>query len=167
MLQQRAGRNTRAVSADAMHAVTSALSNAVTIADLHVATAQAAEQLGVDLIGVSIVDADGVLREITSSGAIDTASYAIADYPATQWLLKTGNTVEVHRNDPQADPAEKALLDELGQASLLMLPLRVGGQSIGVLEFNQRTHRRWTANDIANGHGLATHIGHALGRITD
>ena len=69
MLQQRAGRNTRAVSADAMHAVTSALSNAVTIADLHVATAQAAEQLGVDLIGVSIVDADGVLREITSSGA--------------------------------------------------------------------------------------------------
>jgi EAL domain-containing protein (putative c-di-GMP-specific phosphodiesterase class I) len=167
MLQQRAGRNSGAVTADAMHSVASALSNAVTIADLHVATAQAAEQLGVDLISVSIIDAKGVLREITSSGAIDTACYAVSDYPATQSVLRTGNTVEVHLSDPQADRAEQALLQELGQASLLMLPLQVGDQPIGVLEFSQHTHRRWSANDIANGHGLATHIGHALARITD
>jgi EAL domain-containing protein (putative c-di-GMP-specific phosphodiesterase class I) len=166
MLQHRAARSSAAITTDAMHAVASALSNAVTIADLHVATAQAAAQLGVDLIGVSVLDATGVLREITSSGRIDTSPYAVTDYPATVTVLETGSTVEVHTSDPDADPAEVALLERSGSASLLMLPLWVGDQRAGVLEFTQRTHRRWTSNDVANGHGLAVHIAHALARIT-
>ncbi len=167
LLQHGVARASAAVSTDAMYAVASALGNAVSIAQLHAATAEAAVQLGVDLIGVSVVDSGGELREITSSGAaIDTRPYALIDFPATQQVLKTGNAVEVHVDDPRADTAETALLRSQGQASLLMLPLRVGAQPIGVLEFHQCRHRRWTGDDIANGHGLAVHIAHALARIT-
>ncbi len=167
LLQQRTARHSDAATADAAHSVASVLSNAVSIADLHAATSHAAAQLEVDVIGVSVLDGPGVLREISSSGAaIDTSLYLLSDFPATQNVLKTGRTIEVHRSEPESDPAERKVLDGLGRASLLMLPLRVGGQPIGVLELQHRTHRRWSTNDVANGRGLAAHIGNALERIT-
>lgn len=166
VLQRRASVAQSAVSTQGMHAVTSALAKATGLAALHAATAQAAAELGVDAISASVVDAAGVLHEITSSGAaIDTRSYVVADYPATRTVLETGDAVEVHVNDSDADPAEKAILQRLGQASLLIIPLAVNDQRIGVLEFLQRTHRRWTSIDIAHARGLGTHVGNALMRI--
>jgi GAF domain-containing protein len=46
------------------------------------------------------------------------------------------------------------------------VPLSVDEQRIGVLEFVQRTHRRWTSTDIAHARGLSIHLGNALLRIT-
>ena len=51
-------------------------------------------------------------------------------------------------------------------ASLLMIPITISDQPIGVLEFTHRTHRRWTTHDIANGRGLAAHLAQALRRIS-
>lgn len=165
VLQLRAATGGAAASTEGMHAVTAALANSTGAAELHAATARAAAQLHVDLIGVSVQGADGILREITSSSPdIDTSSYVIADYPATQAALQTGNAVEIHVDDPEADPAEKLVLRRIGHASLLMIPFSIGGEPIGVLEFSQRTHRRWTTQDIAHGRGLATHLGNALMR---
>lgn len=166
VLQRRATSTMAASLTHDLHAVTGALGRATELAGLHLATAQAAAHLGVDIVTASVMDEDGVLHEITSSAAIDTAAYAVADYPATRAVLETGAAVEVHASDPNADPAERALLTGLGHASLLMVPLGVGDHRIGVLELMQREHRRWTGTDIANARGLATHLGNALARIT-
>jgi EAL domain-containing protein (putative c-di-GMP-specific phosphodiesterase class I) len=168
ILQRQANGGSMAASASAMHAVTSVLSNASGLAEIHSAVAQAARELDIDVIGVSVLGPDRRLREITSSGeVIDPTSYALAEYPATQSVLETGNTVEVHLDDPHADPAEKVLLERFDKASLLMIPFVVNGQPVGVLEFAHRTHRRWTSHDIAHGRGLASHLGHAFLRVSD
>jgi EAL domain-containing protein (putative c-di-GMP-specific phosphodiesterase class I) len=150
-----------------MHAVAGALAGATRLADLHAATARAAAQFGIDVISASVLDPEGILREITSSGAaIDTAAYAVRDYPATRTVLETGDAVEVHVEDAEADPAEVAWLRRRRNASLLILPLSVGEHCIGVLEFMHRTHRRWSTGDIVNARALATHLGNALLRVT-
>ena len=167
VLQRRDGVTAAATSAGAMHRVTSVLANATALADVHRAAAQAAAELGVDAIGVSVVDDDGVLREIAAGGTmIDTTPYQLVDYPATRDVLTSGQTVEVHVSDPDGDPAERRLLERVGHASLLMVPLAVDGKAIGILEFGHRTHRRWTTQDVAHARGLAAHLGNALTSIT-
>jgi EAL domain-containing protein (putative c-di-GMP-specific phosphodiesterase class I) len=168
ILQRHTTGGPMASNAQAMHAVTSVLSNATGVAEIHGAVAQAARELGVDVIGVSVLGADRQLREITSSGAaIDPTVYPLAEYPTTEAVLQTGNTMEIHVDDPHADAAERRTMERLGQASLLIIPFTVDGQPVGVLEFAHRTHRRWTSHDIAHGRGLAAHLGNAFLRIGD
>jgi EAL domain-containing protein (putative c-di-GMP-specific phosphodiesterase class I) len=151
-----------------MHAVAGALAGATGLADLHAATGRAAAQFGIDVISASVLDSAGVLREITSSGAvIDTAAYAVRDYPATRTVVESGDAVEIHVGDPDADPAEVAWLQRMHYASLLIVPLTVGEHVVGVLEFMQRVHRRWSTGDIVNARALATHLGNALLRISE
>lgn len=150
-----------------MHAVTSAMYNATGLAEVHAAAAEAAAELGVDVITVSVVGQDEVLRELTSVGAvIDTQGFRLADFPATADVLRTGQSIEVHVNDAGADRAEVDLLRRTHASSLLMMPLTAGDRPIGVLELIQRKHRRWTTQDIAHSRGLATHLAHALTRIS-
>jgi EAL domain-containing protein (putative c-di-GMP-specific phosphodiesterase class I) len=167
LLSRHGSIATAAAGTTGMHAVTGALGRATELAALHTATADAAAELGVDVIAASVLGADGVLREITSSGdAIDTRAYAVSDYPATRRVIESGMPVEAHVDDVDSDPAERALLNSLGKSSLLMVPLAVGDQCIGVLEFVHRTHRRWTSTEIAHARGLSIHLGNALLRIT-
>lgn len=167
LLQRRAATSGSASYTHEMHAVTSAFSTATGLVEIQTAANRAATEIGIDVIGVSLLGEDGILREIvTNVGTVDVAEYAIADYPATLTALETGNTVEAHLNDAGVDPAEKLWLEQHGHASLLMIPLLAGDQPVGVLELAHRTHRRWTTQDIAHGRGLATHLSHALVRIT-
>lgn len=165
VLQWSAGPGTPDRS-QGMHSVTAAMSRATRLTELHAAVATAATEIGVDIISFSVLGLDGMLREVTASGeAIDTAQYVLADYPVTQNVVNTGKAAEVHLVDQDADPAERGLLRRLGHASLLIVPVRCGERMIGVLELGHRTHRRWTTHDVANGQGLATHLGDALLRI--
>lgn len=143
------------------------MATATGLSELHAALAQASDELGIDCIGVSVVDRDdGTLHEICSSGApLDTAPYDLADYPATGQVLDAGRIIEVQLADAGADEAETRFLRAHGRASLLMIPLPGDDRPIGVLEFSSRTHRRWTTHDIALGRGLATHVSTALLRI--
>jgi len=165
VLQRRAsGANAGATFG--MHAATSVLSEASGLAELQDAVSLAAVELGIDVIGVSLVRPDGTLRELVSNNAeLDAAVYRLVDYPATRMVLETGNTAEVHLSDPTTDGRERALMSAFGYASLLMIPINVDGQPVGLLELAHRTPRRWTSQDIAHGRGLARHLGHALPRI--
>ncbi|WP_375489023.1 EAL domain-containing protein [uncultured Jatrophihabitans sp.] len=158
--------DTRTATTRGMHAITSAMYNATGLTDLHGAAAEAAAELGVDVISVSVLGQDDVLREVTTIGeAINTDGYELRDFPCTANVLRTGQSVEVHVNDSGADAAEVALLRDSGSASLLMMPVSIGERPVGVLELISRRHRRWTTHDIAHARGLATHLGHALNRI--
>jgi diguanylate cyclase (GGDEF)-like protein len=66
-------------------------------------------------------------------------TYELADYPNTRLVLEQRASVTVDRDDPNADPAEATLLRHDGNRSLVMLPLVVKGQAIGLVEMNSRT----------------------------
>jgi diguanylate cyclase (GGDEF)-like protein len=63
------------------------------------------------------------LRSGHSSGVrqgVDGARYALDEYPRTAELLAGGGSLHVYAGDGGADAAERALLDELGMADVLL-----------------------------------------------
>jgi GAF domain-containing protein len=72
---------------------------------------------------------------------------------------------EAHVNDPHTDPTERALLARDGFASLLMTPVIGDGKPLGLLEFRNRAHRRWTHSDLMQARIVAEHAASALLRM--
>jgi GAF domain-containing protein len=148
--------------------VTAALAASVQTADFEAALAEASANLGIDIIALSTLDRHDVLREISCAGdLVDCAPYRLADYPATRTSLKTGIMVEAHRDDPMSDPAERAIMQADGIASLLLTPVIGRGRRLGILEFRHRTHRRWSGSDLAQARILAEHLASALLRMPE
>jgi EAL domain-containing protein (putative c-di-GMP-specific phosphodiesterase class I) len=147
-------------------AITAALAGSTVPSDVRDALAAASAELGVDVIGVSTLTPAGVLREITATGAdIDPREYLITEFPATDAAVRAGTMLEAHINDPQADPAERALLLRDGFASLLVTPVIDGGTTVGILEFSNYRHHRWTRHDIVQARTVAEHLVGTLRRI--
>jgi GAF domain-containing protein len=149
-----------------VYAVTATLAAADHQHDVDVAIAATAADLDVDVIGVSILTSARTIREIaTTEPTIDTTIYSLARYPATRAVLEGAETVEIQLTDPLADTAERVLMQRLGRASLLLVPIYDLDRAIGFLEFAQRTPRRWNAQDVAHAQGLAEHLGRVLPRL--
>src|SRR5262249_22681065 len=72
----------------------------------------------------------------TSSGSRIAPSYDLADFPATRRVLMTGEPCFVDVADPASDQDENAYLRSVGQASMVILPLVVRGESMGILELS-------------------------------
>jgi diguanylate cyclase (GGDEF)-like protein len=67
--------------------------------------------------------------------------YDLNRYPATRAVLAGMRPYLVDLDNPDADSAEVGYLREIGYQTLLMLPLVVRGESIGVVElFSERAH---------------------------
>ncbi len=60
--------------------------------------------------------------------------YSLDEYPATERVLRERKPLVVRRDDPNADPAEQALLKAFGWGSLLMLPMVAGNRVVGLME---------------------------------
>ena len=60
--------------------------------------------------------------------------YPLAGYPVTRRVLGDGAIAVVDAEDPEADPAEAALLRAEGMRGLMMLPLIAKGEAIGLVE---------------------------------
>jgi EAL domain-containing protein (putative c-di-GMP-specific phosphodiesterase class I) len=155
-----------AASTRDVYAVTAALATAGHRNDIAAAIGATAADLGVDVIGVSIVASGLNLREIASTGeSLDTNVYSLIEYPATLAVIDGAGAMEVQVDDASSDPAERAVMLRLGHASLLLVPVHDGSRAIGVLEFAQRSPRRWNAQDIAHAQGLAEHLSPVLKRL--
>ncbi len=106
-----------------------------------------------------------VSTEITYAGRPDLErplhvesgeTYGLDEYPATARVLAEGTAVAIRVDDPQADPAECALLREAGQQALLMLPLVAQGEVIGLIELFQRDRPRvFEPEEVALARSLA------------
>jgi diguanylate cyclase (GGDEF)-like protein len=94
---------------------------------------------------VMLVEYRGGTDEITVTGG---QVYHLSDYPATRHVLETQEPVQIRVDNPEDDPAERALLEKLGQRSLLMLPLVARGETIGLLEIVDVEVRSWTDEDV-------------------
>ena len=107
------------------------------------------------VVGDYIVDAtEHALREVSLG---DEAAYRIADFPLTAEVLRTGEPRSVSFADGDVDPAEAFILRDLGMNALLMLPIRVGGRSWGLVELYEMRLRRFGADDIAVAQFLVAH----------
>ena len=93
--------------------------------------------LGAQSVALSRLVGTGLNQRLVtwaSDDQCDSESYPVAAFPETARILKTGEAAIVSRADPSADPAEAALLEELGAESGLMVPLIALGEPVGLLE---------------------------------
>ncbi len=74
--------------------------------------------------------------------------YELERFPATRVVLETRTPLVVDVADPAADPYEVAELQSVGDRSLVMLPLVVHGQSIGIVELTSKRPNAFTERDI-------------------
>jgi diguanylate cyclase (GGDEF)-like protein len=87
--------------------------------------------------------------------------FDIAEYPLTRRVLDDQVVARVDITRPDADPAEAALLLAAGRRSLVMLPLAVKGETIGLAELFSRgaieadEERLVLARTIANEASIA------------
>lgn len=74
--------------------------------------------------------------------------YLVPDYPQTQAVLQTGRPLALTLEDNDVDTAEASVLEELGFASLLMLPLLIGGSTWGLVEVYRTEPVPFGADDV-------------------
>lgn len=94
--------------------------------------------------------------------SLEPRAFALAEYPLTARVLADRVAAQVVAGDPNADPAEHALLRELGHGSELLVPVVARGQTIGLLEAYSRTPRTWTRTEITRARTIAHILGLAM-----
>ena len=83
-------------------------------------------------------------------------AYALDDFPTTRTVLERREPIAILTTDPDADPAEVALMRQSEIVSLLMLPLAVGERVIGLVELDEsQREREFTADEIRLCQALA------------
>ena len=60
--------------------------------------------------------------------------FPVADYPLSRTVIDRQEAVQAIVGDPASDPREVELLLSLGERSLLMVPVVMRGESIGIIE---------------------------------
>jgi diguanylate cyclase (GGDEF)-like protein len=75
-------------------------------------------------------------------------AYDLAEFPATQRVLVGKGTYVADVGNPNADPAEVAYLRSIGHRTLVMLPLVVRGESIGIVELSSARRGAFSDRDI-------------------
>ena len=88
--------------------------------------------------------------------------YDVSDYPETLRVLERQESVIIDADDPDADPAEVALLRQDGNRVLAMLPLVAKGQSIGLVELFSRTTIMFDAERLSLARTMANEAAMAL-----
>ena len=88
--------------------------------------------------------------------------YAMADYPATAWLLETRQPLTVNLDDETSDFQERRLLAETGHASLLAVPLVTRDKVIGLVELYDKVPRHFSESDMKLSQALANQAAIAL-----
>lgn len=73
--------------------------------------------------------------------------YLISEYPATRRVLGERVALTLTLADEDADAHERALLEELGFWSLLMLPLELAGDAWGLVELYGERGRTFSGAD--------------------
>lgn len=89
-------------------------------------------------------------------------SFNLSDYPATARVMETLKPLVVQASAPDADPAELAYMQEYETATLVILPLAIKGQAIGVMELETSEERRYTPEQLNTAMTLANQVAVAL-----
>ena len=120
-----------------------------------------AQMLHADQVLLSRLDVlSGRLHTVSAQGWSATGeSYALSDYPLTHWVMEHQEIAQVLRDDPEADPFERAVLTRLGHRSMLMLPVSCRETPLGLLEVYTDTDRAWTRVEIRRARMICNQLG--------
>jgi diguanylate cyclase (GGDEF)-like protein len=126
-----------------------------------------ARAIGVDQCAISYWDRPGA--QLETLGYYPTLAinemvpyFALAGYPQTLLVLERQEAGLIDAEDPDADPAEVALLQAEGNRMLAMLPLVVKGQSIGLVELFSKSAITWTPDLLELARTMANEAAMAL-----
>jgi excisionase family DNA binding protein len=104
---------------------------------------------------ISVYDAEAqglvTLAEYDHAGRRlpDASPYKLRDFPLTRTVLQDQTAAVVNVDDPDADAAEVAELRREGDRSLLMVPLIVQGDTIGLVEVvDQKRSRHYSRQEL-------------------
>jgi len=76
--------------------------------------------------------------------------FNLRDYPATQIVMENLEPLVINLQDPNADPAELAFMAKDNVQQMIIIPLAIKGQSIGVLELEYLEETRPPTSDELN-----------------
>jgi diguanylate cyclase (GGDEF)-like protein len=126
-----------------------------------------ARAIGVDECVISYWDRPGGRME--SLGYFSPHSFEelepyfdVSIYPQTLRVLERQEAVLIDAEDPDADPAEVALMRPGGHRRLAMLPLVAKGQSIGLVELFSTAAITWSAELLELARTMANEAAMAL-----
>jgi len=101
-------------------------------------------------------------NKIVRAEQIGSIEY-LQDYPATARAMKIQQPLVVQASDPDADPAELAYMEKYDTETLVVIPLAVKGQAIGVLELESwDEERHYTQSELNLATTLANQAAVAL-----
>ena len=110
---------------------------------LLLAAERSLEAVGAASLAISRLDNEaGVVRTLVNVGELgpgeerfpEDETYLVADFPSTAAAMREGGSAMGAVDDPNTDPAQRALLKRLGKESSLAVPMMLAGEAWGELE---------------------------------
>jgi GAF domain-containing protein len=137
------------------------LSKAGTLDEVATVVGPLAEALHADEVHISVYDHrdDSVVAVRGGRWQLDNERYPLRDYPATRHVMETRCSLQILMGDDYADPDEVELLEGLGFASMLLVPIVFRNRSLGIVEAYSRVERPWTRSEIMRARLACSHLG--------
>ena len=82
-------------------------------------------------------------------------------------MLRDQAPMQTLAGDPESDPHEVALLLNLGERSVLMVPVVCRGQSIGIIEAYRRDERAWTRAEVNRARVIANQFASVIPTLSE
>jgi diguanylate cyclase (GGDEF)-like protein len=136
------------------------LANTRTTSDLYSSLDLMAGELHADKITLSRWHPEEeALQTLAESGEqAQNELFSVEQYPATATVLIEQEATQVMVGDPDADTSEMSLLVSQGYRSLLMVPIVLAGETLGMVEAMSEEDRPWTRTEINRARIIANQL---------
>jgi EAL domain-containing protein (putative c-di-GMP-specific phosphodiesterase class I) len=134
------------------------LTAVTTLPGLHTLIGGCAAVLGAETLVISVLSADG--STLAPAPTDCPATFALAGHPLVQACLDTRTVVPVYRGRGEAGKDE--VLDRLGFAAVLMVPVISRDRVIGLLECYRTDEAPWSRRQIRSARTVAAMLGPVL-----
>jgi GAF domain-containing protein len=95
-----------------------------------------------------------------------SSHWPLREFPATRHVLDHRIPGQVVTGDAAGDPAELAMLETLGRATMLIVPVVFGGRELAVLEVFRALPQAFTARQVDRARIVAQQSGAVLDPLT-
>jgi diguanylate cyclase (GGDEF)-like protein len=145
------------------------IANARSRTDLHSALDLIAGELHADKISLSGWHPSmGMVETLAESGVQPGEEFfSVEQYPDTGKVIENQEAIQVLVGDPRADQAEVALLLQQGYRSLLMVPVVLRGECLGIVEAMAEEQRPWTRTEINRARIIANQLAPVIQSLSE